>query len=149
MSYTCLHYHIVFFIKSRRALLSEPEMTRLGEYCGGILRNLGGTLHQAGGLADHIHLAVTLDPKTALVDFIRTLKANSSRWIHQTFPELQSFAWQDGYAAFSVSHSGLPSVMEYIRNQPEHHKKLSFRQELEEFFARHGIACDPRFFESD
>ncbi len=149
MSYTCLHYHIIFSVKGRRASLNQSEMDRLCDYCGGILRNHGGTLHQAGGPDDHIHLAITLDPKASIVETVRTLKANTSRWIHENFVDLRTFAWQDGYAAFSVSHSGLPSVIEYIRGQQEHHQKLSYRQELEQFFAKHGIACDPRFFEGD
>jgi len=124
-------------------------MARLYEYLAGIIRKAEGTLYLAGGPRDHIHLAVTLDPKMALADFVRNLKANSSRWIHQTFPELRTFAWQDGYAAFSVSHSGLPSVVEYIRRQQEHHRKLSFREELEKLLAKHRIAFDPRFLEGD
>jgi len=149
VSYTCLHYHIIFSVKGRRALLNQSETDRLCEYCGGILRNHGGILHQAGGPADHIHLAITLDPKTSVVETVRTLKTNTSRWIHENFADLQTFAWQDGYAAFSISHSGLPSVMDYIRRQPEHHRKLTFREELEQFFAKHGIPYDPRFFEDD
>ncbi len=149
MSYTCLHYHIIFSVKGRRALLDESEMTRLCEYLAGIIRNIDGVLHLANGPSDHIHLAISLDPKTTLVEFVRTLKANSSRWIHQTFPELRTFAWQDGYAAFSVSHSGLPSVVDYIRNQWEHHKKLSFREELEQFLNKHGIVYEQRFLDSD
>jgi putative transposase len=149
MSYTCLHYHIIFSVKGRRASLNSSEMDRLCDYCGGILRNHGGTLHQGGGPADHIHLAISLDPKTSIVETVRTLKANTSRWIHENYADLGTFAWQDGYAAFSVSHSGLPSVIDYIRSQPEHHQKLSYRQELEQFFAKHGIEYDIRFFDSE
>jgi putative transposase len=149
MSYTSLHYHVIFSITDRKALLNQSEMSRLCEYLGGIVRNIDGTLHLAGGPADHIHLALTLDPIIALADFVRTLKSNSSRWLHQTYPQLRTFAWQDGYMAFSVSHSGLSSVVDYIRNQGEHHKKLSYREELEQFLVKHGITYNQQYIEGD
>lgn len=97
------------------------------------------------GPADHIHLAVSLDPSLSLAEFVRTVKAGSSKWTHQTFPQLEQFAWQDGYAAFTVSHSVMGKVVEYIKNQREHHIKLSFEEELAQFFEKHGITYDRRY----
>jgi REP-associated tyrosine transposase len=145
MSYTCLNYHIVYSTKGRGRLLSEDEMTKLCEYIAGIIRNQKNKLYIANGPSDHIHLAVSLHPEISLVDFVRTIKTNSSRWIHQRFSDLSDFAWQDGYSAFSVSHSGLEKVIEYIRNQKEHHKNMTFQEELVIFLKKHNIEYDERY----
>jgi putative transposase len=139
VSYNCIYYHIIYATKSHRALLSEDQMARLCQYKSGIIRNMKSKLHIANGPGDHIHLAVSLDPGTSLIDFVRTVKTNSSRWIHETFPELSDFAWQDGYAAFTVSHSGLEKVVTYIRDQNVHHKKATYQEELDRFLERHGL----------
>jgi REP element-mobilizing transposase RayT len=76
---------------------------------------------------------------------VRNIKTDSSKWIHETFPELAGFHWQDGYAAFSVSHSQLGMVRAYIARQKEHHKKQSFQDELRELLRRHGIEFDERY----
>jgi putative transposase len=144
MSYNCIYYHIIYATKGHRPLLGEDEMARLCEYTSGIIRNTGSKLHIAGGPADHIHMAVSLAPSMSLVDFVRTVKTNSSRWIHETFPKLADFAWQDGYAAFTVSHSGLEKVVAYIKDQNKHHKRTTFEEEMEHFFQRHGVEYDKR-----
>ena len=118
---------------------------RLPKYIGGIVSGLGGHLVAANGPPDHVHLAVILPPQGAQMDSVRAVKAGSSKWIHQTFPGLEKFAWQDGYAAFTVSHSGLPRLVEYIERQREHHKKLGFREELVALLKRHGIEYDERY----
>ena len=120
-------------------------MPRLCQYLGGITREMSGQLIAANGPADHIHLATILSPKSALMDFVRTIKTNTSRWIHQTFPQLQDFAWQDGYSAFTVSHSGIAQVMDYIKKQNEHHQKMSFQDELVSLLKRHEIEYDERY----
>lgn len=145
MSYSAIYYHIVYSTKGRRAAFNEAEMARLCEYKAGIIRSLKSTLHIANGPVDHIHMLVSLDPSTSLAEFVRTVKASSSKWVHQTFPQLEEFAWQDGYAAFTVSHSGMEKVAAYIRGQQEHHKKLSFREELVQFLKKHGIEYDERY----
>ena len=106
---------------------------------GGILRNLKSRLIQAGGMPDHPHLLIELHPTISVVEVIQKLKSNSSRWIKQKFPRLRRFRWQEGYAAFSVSRSRLPRVKEYIRNQPEHHKKVTFSEEIRLLLRAHGI----------
>jgi putative transposase len=145
MSYNAIYYHIVYSTKGRRAAFNETEMTRLSEYTAGIVRSLRSTLHIANGPADHIHLVVSLDPSTSLADFVRTVKASSSKWVHQTFPQLEHFAWQDGYAAFTVSHSGIQKVVKYVRDQQSHHRKLSFEDELVRFLQKHGVKYDERY----
>ena len=145
MSYTNLNYHIVFATKGRRPFLSPQHMPRVREYIGGIVRELRGRMLAANGPADHLHVALTADASTALADLVRTIKSNSSRWIRRTLPGLARFGWQDGYSAFSVSHSGVGKVVAYVQRQMEHHGEISFDDELLGLLERHGIEHDPRY----
>lgn len=145
MSYTSLHYHIVFSTKERRPFLDPDGDERLQAYFGGIIRNMKAKLHAVNNTADHVHLAVGLHPTLSVASFTGTIKTNSSKWIHETFESLQAFAWQEGYSAFSVSYSGIDKVIEYINNQQEHHKKLSFEEELVLLLKKHKIEYDPKY----
>lgn len=119
-------------------------MSRLQKYLGGIVRELEGKLLAANGPDDHIHLLLLLSPKKSLIDILRNVKANSSKWIHQTYPHLKNFAWQDGYSAFTVSQSSLNSVIHYIENQVDHHQKMDYHEELIALLKRHQIDYDQR-----
>ena len=145
MSYISLHYHIVFSTKGRCPVLAPEIMPRLAQYLGGIIRELDGHLIAANGPTDHIHLAVILNPKRAIADFVRIIKSNSSRWIHQAIPQMIDFKWQEGYSAFTVSQSGIKQVITYIQNQHKHHKKMTFQEELIAMLKRHNIAFDERY----
>jgi REP element-mobilizing transposase RayT len=90
-------------------------------------------------------LLVSLPPNIALADAVRTVKANSSRWVHQKWVSREAFAWQSGYGAFSVSQSNRAEVEKYIANQEEHHRHVSFQEEFLAFLKRHGIAYDERY----
>lgn len=147
MSYTNHNYHIVFSTKGRAEMLKADVMPRLVEYMGGIVRQQGGQLLAANGPANHIHLLMILPPTEAIANVIRTIKTNASKWLHETFPLLRDFAWQDGYASFSVSHSVVPKVIAYIRKQQEHHVKLSFRDELLALLKRHDIEFDAQYIQ--
>ncbi|MHC4988894.1 MAG: IS200/IS605 family transposase, partial [Planctomycetota bacterium] len=92
MSYTSLHYHIVFSTKERRPFLDADGNERLNAYFGGMMRNMNAKLHSINNTADHVHLAVGLHPDTSLSSFIRVVKTNSSKWIHETFESLQTFS---------------------------------------------------------
>jgi REP element-mobilizing transposase RayT len=147
MSFTNLKYHIVFSTKDRRPFLTSDTKPRLIKYVGGIIRNLKGTLIEADGPEDHLHLAVGIHPSTSVSEFVRTLKSNCTAWVHETFAELREFHWQDEYSAFTVSHSQLPAVVEYIRRQVEHHHKMSFTDELKLLLLRHDIEFDERYIQ--
>jgi len=109
------------------------------------VRELGGKLLAANGTADHVHLLMRLPPRLALADAVRVVKTNSSRWVHQSRALRRRFQWQAGYGAFSVSQSNVPEVVRYIRNQEQHHRRESFREELLAFLKRHGIEYDERY----
>ena len=91
------------------------------------------------------NLLVSMSREMSVAQLARLVKANSSKWVHQTFPAMQEFAWQTGYGAFSVSHSNLNGVRDYIRNQPEHHRIRTFQDEFREFLRRHEIEFDERY----
>ncbi len=145
MSHTSLNYHIVFSTKERRAFIRDEVAERLHPYLGGIIREMDGVALAAGGVADHVHVAASLTAKAALMDVLRILKANSSRWVHESFPDLADFEWQDGYSAFSVSASVMPKVVAYLQGQREHHKEMTFQEELVALLKRHGVKYDERY----
>ena len=143
-SFTSLHYHLVFSTKHREPAITPPLRPRLYDYLRGIVRGEGGALLAAGGVADHVHLLAWLHQQTAPADLLRVLKANSSKWVHDTFPGSGRFGWQTGYGAFSVSYSQLEAVKGYIARQEDHHKRVTFQDEFREFLTRHGIEFDER-----
>ena len=145
MSYSKLLYHIVFSTKERRPFLKEDTLPRVRDYVAGIIHSEGGQVLAGDGAEDHLHLALALPPTTAIADLVRVAKAGSSKWVHQELSGIKSFAWQDGYAAFSVSPSVLPLVVHYIQGQREHHKKVSFLDELRQLLDRHGISYDEKY----
>jgi len=145
MSYTFLRYHIVSSTKERRPFITQDIRPRLCEYLGGIIRQSGGKAIEINRPEDHIHIVTSLPVTAAIADCLRDLKCNSSGWVHETFPSLKDFAWQDGYSAFSVSPSVLPQVVQYVQNQQEHHKKVSFGDELVWLLNGHGIEFDGKY----
>lgn len=142
-SYTTLHSHLIFGTKDRLPLIDQPIRERLFAYMGGIVRELRGTAVIVNGIADHVHLLVQLPAEVAIADCLRVVKTNSSRWVHETWPERRKFGWQTGYGASSVSLSQVPTVRAYIERQEQHHKKISFQEEFVAFLRKNGIEFDP------
>src|SRR5262249_28284177 len=129
-SYVGPRYHLVFGTRDRVPSLAPEIRPRLYAYFGGVLRGEGGVLIAAGGVADHVHLLAAIDKEQSVSETLRTLKASSSRWIHESYPELAAFGWQNGYAAFSVGRTEIGAVTRYIDNQKEHHRTVTFQEEL-------------------
>ena len=144
-TYTNLIVHVIFSTKDRLPQISRDLKPHLFPYMGGIVRQIGGTALAINGMPDHVHVLLTLPPTLPLADVIRTVKANSTRWVHQKWAEHDKFAWQTGYGAFSVSQSGVPDVSKYIAEQEEHHRKMSFQEEFLVFLKKQGIAYDERY----
>jgi len=145
MSYTCLRYHITYSTKERRTWISPELLPRICEYMGGMIRQVKGHPILINGPEDHLHVVCSIPPTITVADFIRDLKSNCTSWIHDTFPDLRDFCWQDGYAAFTVSPTVLPRLLNYVLAQQEHHKKVSFRDELIWLLKNHGIGFDERY----
>ena len=144
-TYSNLFYHIVFSTKGRTNLISPDIEARVWAYIGGIARQHGLIAVIVGGIENHIHVLVLAKPKFAPSQIVQWLKGESSRWIHETFDEMRSFEWQDGYGIFSVSKSSVPDVVDYIKNQREHHEKQSFEEEYVSMLKLNGIDYDERY----
>jgi putative transposase len=138
-AYARLHYHIVFSTKERKSFIKPELKDRLHAYMVGIVNNLDGVVEAIGGVDDHVHLLAFCPPKLAVADFIGKIKANSSGWVHKTWPERAAFGWQRGYGAFSVSESVVDAVKAYIENQEEHHRTMTFQEEFRMLLIKHGI----------
>lgn len=144
-TFTNLLTHVIFSAKDRKPLIVPEIKTRLHAYMGGIIRELDGYPLTINGTNDHAHLLIRLPPTLALAEAIRILKANSSKWVNETFSLRQKFAWQIGYAGFSVSQSNVAAVVKYISNQEQHHRRVSFQDELRQYLRKHGIEFDERY----
>ena len=140
-----LHVHIVFSTRNRDPLITAELAPRLYAYIGGVTRNTGSVPVAVGGMPDHVHLLVSLGRQACVADLVRDVKANSSRWVHDTDPGQSAFAWQHGYGAFAVSYSLLDRVRAYIENQAERHKTRSFEDEFRELLRKHDIGWDERY----
>ena len=142
MAHSCVSsvYHVVFSTKQRMQLIRTDKLSRLWNYLAGIGRNHGMHVLAVGGTENHVHILVVLPADTALSDAVRTLKANSSRWMRETD---RLFAWQEGYRAFSVSPSQLARAKQYIANQPAHHATQSFEQEFLAMLQAANIGFEP------
>ena len=144
-AYCNLLYHLVFSTKERRPFIAPAIKPRLQEYVRGILKREEGELLEFDGVADHVHLLVRLHPAFAVADALRTIKANSSKWMNETARRGPRFAWQESYAAFTVSQSQVPRLLTYIRGQETHHRRVDFRSELMALLRRNRIAFEERY----
>lgn len=143
-TYSQLLLHVVFSTKGRRPWITADVAERLYAYMGGIVRAEKGVLYDIGGVEDHMHMYLRWRTDGSVSDLVRTVKARSSKWIHDSFPALREFAWQEGYSVFSVSRSQEEAVKKYIARQTEHHKKEDFNSELLKLLRAHGIEFDER-----
>lgn len=134
--------HVVFSTKDRRKVIPGEFQPRIWAYAAGICKKLGILVHAVGGMEDHIHFLIQVPPALALAKAVLAIKSNSSRWANE---EGHKLAWQQGYAAFSVSASLVPAVVRYIRNQEAHHRRMSFDGEFLALLKRHGVEFDPKF----
>jgi putative transposase len=144
-SFTLSLYHCVFSTKARAKLIAPELQERLWPYMGGIARDNGMKALAIGGIDDHVHVLLSLPSTLAIAKAIQLVKGNSSKWLHETFPQMSKFAWQEGYGAFSIGISQVDTAVAYIQNQQKHHRKKTFQEEFLSFLNKHGIEYDPRF----
>jgi putative transposase len=145
-SYRQILFHIIFRTKSGMKSLSQEHVKELYAYNVGIIKNKKCYLYRINGMEDHLHLLCDLHPTIALADFIRDLKASSSIWLKQSGKFSNFEGWADGYAAFSYAWKDKEMIVNYIKNQQEHHKKESFEDELRRLLKEHGIEVDENYF---
>ena len=144
-SFSDLLVHAVFSTKERARYLDADIRADVHAYLGGIVRELKASALMVGGTEDHVHMLLHLPCDLSVADCLRVAKTNSSRWIHERWPDRRKFAWQTGYAAFSVSESNRDAVVRYIQEQEKHHRKMSFQDELRALMRKHGIEFDERY----
>ena len=144
-TYTQILYHIVFATKNRDPVLMPERREELFRYIWGITKNLNCTLYRINGVEDHLHILVSLHPTVCLSDFVKTVKVASSTWIKEQnlFPQFTH--WQDGYGAFTHSLKEKDALVNYIKNQQEHHRVKPFLEEFQTLLAEAGMTIDERY----
>ena len=140
-----VNIHYVFSTKNKGKLIDKKIRFRLWAYMGGIAKQNNIIAHAAGGTEDHVHLLLTIPATISPSKAIQLIKAGSSKWVHEQFPEKSEFSWQRGYGAFSVSIGKLPQTVEYIKKQDEHHREKTFEEEFIHFLKANEIDYDERY----
>ena len=137
--------HLVFSTKNRERVLTSSVRTELHPYLAGTLDNIECPSLQVGGMEDHVHLFFGLSRTRTIADVVEMVKTSSSKWIKTKAAEFVEFHWQSGYSAFSVSQSDADTVVAYIRNQTQHHQKMTFQEEYRRLLERYQVAFDEKY----
>ena len=138
-TFSQIYLQVVFAVKGRDSLISESWEEELYKYISGIVRNKEQKMLAINGMQDHIHFFIEMRPSCCLSDLVREIKKSSNDFIKEKQLSKFRFQWQEGYGAFSYSHSHLDNVISYIQNQKEHHKKQTFRQEYLDFLQKFQV----------
>src|SRR5882724_5704399 len=145
MSYVSSYFHYVFSTKNRQRIIIPNLQERLWPFIGGIARQNNMKAIEIGGIEDHVHILLSLPAAMAISKAAQLIKGGSSKWVHETFPEHRLFSWQEKYGAFGVSVSQIDKIIQYIRNQPTHHRKMTFQEEFLSLLKKHRIEFDERY----
>ncbi|MFN8340248.1 MAG: IS200/IS605 family transposase [Cyclobacteriaceae bacterium] len=149
-TYTQLYFHVVFAVKGRANLISPKWKEDLYKYITGIIKNKNQKLIAINGMPNHIHLLIGMKPDGNLSDLVRDIKANSSRFVNEMKLVSGKFEWQNGFGAFTLGHSQLDSIADYIRKQEEHHQTTTFKEEYQKSLRLSGIDFDAQhIFQED
>jgi REP element-mobilizing transposase RayT len=140
-----IYYQIVFSTKHRNPVLNIEHEDQLYKYIWGIVKNKNCKLYRINGMPDHIHLFTDLHPSVSLSSFVKDIKVSSNLWIKQSglFPDFEE--WQSGYGAFTYSEREKDTIINYIKNQKEHHKNESFEDEYKNLLISHGVEFDEKY----
>ena len=143
-TYTQIYMHIIFAVSHREAMIDDSWQSELYRYIIGACENRKHFVHAINGTADHIHILIGMHPGESVADMVQSLKIQSSKWINSNYLH-GGFSWQSGYGAFSYSKSLVPAVKRYIENQKEHHRRVTFQDEIADIFAKAGIDYKPEY----
>jgi REP element-mobilizing transposase RayT len=138
-TFSQIYIQIVFAVKNRDSLIQPSWEEELYKYISGIIKNKQQKLIAINGMPDHIHLFIGMKPSCCLSDLVREIKKSSTEFINEKKFSKFKFNWQEGYGAFSYSHSHIDLVAKYVMNQKEHHKKITFREEYIDFLKKFEI----------
>lgn len=144
-TYTQLHIHIIFAVKYREGVIQQSWREELYKYIAGIIQAHNHKLIAINGMPDHIHILIGMRPTQSLSELLQDIKGSSSKWINEKKFVRGKFEWQEGYGAFSYGKSQLKTVIEYIENQEEHHKKRTFREEYIAFLEKFEVDYDEKY----
>jgi len=148
-TYTQLYFHVVFAVKGRSNLISVNWKDELYKYITGIVANKHQKLMIINGMPNHIHLLIGTKPNCNLSDLVRDIKTNSSKWINEKRFVNGKFEWQTGFGAFTLGQSQTPRIIDYIKNQEEHHKKQTFKEEYMSFLETYKIDFKSKYIFTD
>ncbi len=144
-TYSQMYIQVVMAVKGRNSLISQSWEEELYKYMTGIITNKGQKLISINGMPDHVHILIGMKPACCLSDLIREVKKASNAFVKEKRFTKYKFDWQDGYGAFSYSHSALDNVIAYIQNQKEHHKKKTFKQEYVGFLKKFQVVYEEKY----
>ncbi|WP_179018848.1 IS200/IS605 family transposase [Winogradskyella forsetii] len=144
-TYTQIHIQVVFAVQNRQSLINEGWKSELNKYITGIIQNNNHKVLQINGMPDHIHILFGMRPTQALSDLMKMVKHDSSKWINDKRLVQGKFSWQSGYGAFSYSKSDVPRIINYIKNQEAHHKKVEFQDEYLKLLKDFDVEYDERY----
>jgi putative transposase len=146
-SYRQIYFHIVFGTKHHKAVIPDENCEELYKYIWGTIKNMKCRLYRINGSREHLHLLSDLHPSIALSDFVRDIKTASSKWMKQNDQFGKFAGWSEGYAAFTITHNDRNRIIEYIKNQKEHHKREDFSKEYMRLLVEHEIIFDKKFLD--
>ncbi len=149
MSYTKLLYHVVFRTKKNRLTINQEHEKKLYAYILGIIKNNKSVLYRIGGMEDHIHLLIDLHPTVALSDCMREVKSASSKWLKQNANFPHFYYWAESFGAFTYNYTEKDLIINYIKNQKQHHETVSFEDEFRGLLKENGIDIDEQYFLKD
>ena len=144
-TFTQIPIHAVFAVARRECVIAPSWRDRLHEYIAGVLRNETKKPLTVGGWHDHVHILFEMKTTTSLAAVMDVVKANSSRWVNEQGLVRGRFNWQNGYGAFAHSRSQVVRVAEYIKNQEEHHRKRTFREEYLTFLTANDVSFEEKY----
>ena len=144
-TYTQLYIHIVFAVKGRHTLIPKDHKTELHQYITGIVTNRKQKMIQINSMPDHVHILVGITPDIALSDLVRDIKVSATKFINQKRWVRGQFKWQEGFGAFTYSHSQLGDVVTYIQNQEAHHSCRTFKEEYLELLKRFDVTYNEKY----
>ena len=144
-TYTQIHIQAVFSVQNRQCIISDSWKNELYKYITGIIKNNKHKPLAINGMPDHIHILFGLRPAQSISDLLQDIKGSSSKWINEKKFVKRKFSWQEGYGAFSYRKSDIPQIINYIRNQQEHHRRKSFTEEYLELLKEFNIDYDERY----
>jgi putative transposase len=145
-SYVQLFVHLIFGTKEMYPFLDPSISRELFPYLTTIMHSMDCPVLAVNGMSEHIHILFSLSKNHALSDVVEEVKKSSSKWVKTKGPAYEKFYWQGGYGAFSMGRSGVPALKKYIKNQQEHHRRKTFREEVFEFLKKYEITIDERYF---